>query len=81
MLHTAAYWLLWTVQQAIPEGAALRHAEFATPQIRLVRIGARIIETASRIRIAFASACLEKALLGHLVKSLGQPAPQRPAAP
>jgi hypothetical protein len=28
ILHTAAYWLLWRVQQAIPRSAALARAEF-----------------------------------------------------
>lgn len=62
ILHTAAYWLLWTVQDAMPETATLKRAEFATLQLRLVKIGARITETATRIRIAFASACPDKAL-------------------
>jgi hypothetical protein len=81
ILHTAAYWLLWTVQQAIPEKAALKRAEVATLQIHLVKIGARIIETATRIRIAFASACPDKALIAHLVKTLAAPASRRPRAP
>ena len=81
ILHTAAYWLLWSVQQAIPDKAPLKRAEFATLQIRLVKIGARIIETATRIRIAFASACPDKALVAHLVKSLAAPTAQRPRAP
>jgi hypothetical protein len=81
ILHTAAYWLLWSVQQAIPDKAPLKRAEFATLQIRLVKIGARIIETATRIRIAFASACPDKTLVAHLVKSLAAPANQRPRAP
>jgi len=81
ILHTAAYWLLWAVQQAIPENATLKRAEFVTLQIRLVKVGARIIETASRIRIAFASACPDKDLVTHLVKSLAAPASQRLRAP
>ena len=60
ILHTAAYWLLWTVRQAIPETAPLKRAEFATLQNRIIKIGARIVETATRIRVAFASACPEK---------------------
>jgi hypothetical protein len=80
-LHTAAYWLLWTVQQAIPDKSPLKRAEFATLRIRLVKIGARIIETATRIRIALASACPEKGLIGHLVRSLCQSGRQQPAAP
>jgi hypothetical protein len=81
ILHTAAYWLLWTIQQAIPVKAALKRAEFVTLQIHLVKVGARIIETASRIRIAFASACPDKRLVTHLVKSLGAPASQRLRVP
>ena len=80
-LHTAAYWLLWTVQKAIPDKSLLKRAEFATLQIRLVKIGARIIENASRIRIAFASACPDKTLIAHLVRSLRHSGRQQPAAP
>jgi hypothetical protein len=81
ILHTAAYWLLWTVRQAIPEMAPLKRAEFTTLQTRLVKIGARIIETATRIRIAFASACLDKVLIAHLARSLAAPANRKPQAP
>jgi hypothetical protein len=57
ILHTAAYWLMWRIQQAIPKSATLATAEFATLRLRLLKVAARVIETASRIRIAFASAC------------------------
>ncbi len=81
MLHTAAYWLIWTVRQVIPEKAPLKCAEFTTLQIRLVKIGARIIETATRIRIAFASACPDKALIAQLARSLAAPDNRQPQAP
>jgi hypothetical protein len=55
ILHTAAYWLLWRISQEIPKTAALTTAEFAT--LRLLKVAACVIESASRIRIAFASAC------------------------
>jgi hypothetical protein len=70
ILHTAAYWLLWTVRQAIPEGAALKRAEFATLQNRIVKIGARVIETATRIRVAFASACPDKTIFVEALRRL-----------
>jgi hypothetical protein len=57
VLHTAAFWLVWRIQQAIPKASALARAEFATLRLRLLKVAARIIETARRIRIAFASAC------------------------
>src|SRR3546814_1803650 len=57
ILHTAAYWLLWRIQQAMPRTAALASAEFTTLRLRLLKVAARVVESASRIRIAFASAC------------------------
>ena len=62
ILHTAAYWLMWAVRGAMPTSAVLRTAEFATLRLRLLKVAARVIETASRIRIAFASACPDAAL-------------------
>lgn len=66
ILHTVAYWLLWAIRQAIPDTAPLKKAEFATVQNRLIKLGARIIATATRIRVAFASACPDKALIAAL---------------
>jgi hypothetical protein len=54
--HTAAYWLMLTVRDAVPKIHALAKAEFATLRLRLLKIGARIRETAHRVRIAFAAA-------------------------
>ncbi|MFZ4383136.1 MAG: IS1380 family transposase [Sandarakinorhabdus sp.] len=63
ILHTAAYWLMWKLRQAIPAAAtALRTAEFATLRARLIKVAARVVETATRIRIAFASACPDAAI-------------------
>jgi hypothetical protein len=70
ILHTAAYWLLLTVRDAIPTPHALAGAEFATLRLRLVKIAARITETASRVRIAFAAACPEAALFRGLAAAL-----------
>jgi hypothetical protein len=74
ILHTAAYWLMWRVQQAIPKGAALATAEFATMRGRLLKIAARVIETSTRIRVAFASACPDADLLRTIANAL-KPAP------
>src|SRR5215468_1407982 len=59
ILHTGAYWLLLDLRAAIPSWIALQHTEFATIRLRLLKIAGRIIETASRIRIALASCCPE----------------------
>ena len=81
LLHTAAYWLLWTVRQAIPENAALKRAEFATLQNRIVKIGARVVETATRIRVAFASACPDKTLFAQILCALTAKPVANPQAP
>jgi Transposase DDE domain group 1 len=59
ILHTGAYWLLLDLRAAIPSWNPLRQTEFATIRLRLLKIAGRIIETASRIRIALASCCPE----------------------
>ena len=63
VLHTAAYWLMLTVRDAIPKMRDLAKAEFSTLRLRLIKIAARVIETASRVRLAFAAACPEADLL------------------
>ena len=75
ILHTAAYWLMLTVRNAIPTTNPLAKAEFATIRNQLVKLGARIQETASRIKIAFAAACPQAALLRYLANALVPAAP------
>jgi hypothetical protein len=73
VLHTAAFWLMLTVRDAIPKPQPLARAEFATLRMRLLKIAARIIETATRVRVAFAAACPEADLFRSIAHSL-QPA-------
>ena len=73
VLHTAAYWLMLTVRDAIPSPQPLATAEFTTLRMRLIKIAARITETATRVRIAFAAACPEAVLFHGIALSL-QPA-------
>jgi hypothetical protein len=75
VLHTAAYWLMLTVRDAIPKPLPLALAEFATLRARLLKIATRVTETASRVRIAFAAACPEAELFRYIAHSL------QPAAP
>jgi hypothetical protein len=75
ILHTAAYWLILTIRDAIPKPHALATAEFATLRLRLLKLGTRVIETASRVRLAFAAACPEAQLFRHLAAGLMPAAP------
>jgi len=73
LLHTAAYWLMLTVRDAIPKLQPLASAEFTTLRLHLIKIAARITETATRVRIAFAAGCPQAALFGGIARSF-QPA-------
>jgi len=75
VLHTAAYWLILAVRDAIPKIQDLAKAEFATLRSRLLKVAARIIETKSRIRVAFASACPDAELFRGLAISLQRGGP------
>ena len=70
VFHTAAYWLMLTVRDAIPKIRDLATAEFATLRHRLLKIAARVVETKSRVRLAFAAACPEADLFRGLAKAL-----------
>ncbi len=52
ILHTAAYWLILTMRDAIPATHALATAEFTTIRLRLLKLGTRVIETAPLPRLA-----------------------------
>ena len=62
VLHTAAFWLMHGVRAAIPQTNSLVKAEFATIRERLIKIGARVIEHAARIRIHLPSSCPDRSL-------------------
>lgn len=70
ILHTAAYWLILTVREAIKKTQPLATAEFNTIRLRLIKIAVRITEKATRIRIAFASACPDAGLFRHIAGAL-----------
>src|SRR3954467_9326671 len=70
ILHTAAYWLMLAVRDAIPKAHALATAEFNTIRLRLLKLGARVVEMTSRVRLAFAAACTDAALIRHIAAAL-----------
>ena len=70
ILHTAAYWLMLMVRNAIPKPQPLASGEFSTIRLRLLKIAVRIKETASRIRLAFAANCPDAALFRGLIGTL-----------
>jgi hypothetical protein len=70
ILHTAAYWLMRTLRDTIPQPQPLASGEFSTIRLRLLKIAVRIKETASRVRLAFAANCPDAELFRDLVGAL-----------
>jgi hypothetical protein len=66
ILHTAAYWLMLATRRAVPKRSPLFRAEFATLRLRLIKIAARVVEGAARIRVSLPSACPDAALFRQL---------------
>jgi hypothetical protein len=75
ILHTAAYWLMLALRDAVPRRMPLHWAEFATLRQKLLKVGARVIEKAARVRIHFASACPDAALFRMLAGRLATSGP------
>jgi Transposase DDE domain group 1 len=75
VLHTAAYWLMLNLRDAIPKTHPLATAEFTALRMRLLKIAGRITETATRVRIALAAARPQAALFRGIALSF------QPAAP
>jgi hypothetical protein len=70
VFHTAAYWLVLAVRDLIPKPRDLATAEFNTIRLRLLKIAARVVETATRVRLAFAAGCPEADLFRGLANAL-----------
>jgi hypothetical protein len=66
ILHGAAYWLLYMLRAAAPKRSPLRRAEFTTLRLRLIKIAARVVEGAARIRVWLPTACPDRATFALL---------------
>jgi hypothetical protein len=62
ILHTAAYWLLHALRAAAPKRSVWARAEFDTLRLRLIKLAARVVEGAARIRVWLPTACPDAAL-------------------
>jgi hypothetical protein len=69
-LHTLAYWLMRTVQQAVPAPQPLANGDFNSSRSRLLKVAVRIRDTACQVRLAFTAACPDAALFAGLVGTL-----------
>src|SRR6201998_909134 len=69
-LHAGAYWLLWSMRRAMPNGSAWRVMQFDTLRLRLVKLAARVVELKTQIKIHLPSSAPEQAIFGMLLDRL-----------
>lgn len=62
-LHSAAYVLLHAFRSNLLKGTSLASATFASIRLKLLKIGARVIELKTRIKVHLPSACPEQPIL------------------
>jgi hypothetical protein len=55
VLHTAAYWLLHTLRGLAPKTSFWHDAQFDTIRLALIKVAGRVIEMATRIKLALPS--------------------------
>ena len=70
--------LMTLLRQAGLQGTALARAQADTIHTRLLKVGARIIVSRCRARIAFASVYLLQRLFAHVLAALRAPPADRP---
>jgi hypothetical protein len=75
VLHTAAYWLMHGLRSRLSQTSPLARCEFNTLRLRLIKIGARVIEHATRIRVHLPTSCPERNVFAELAAGFVSAAP------
>src|SRR5215207_8306054 len=63
MLHTGAYWLLWSLRSLMPKRSSWRVAQFDTLRLRLVKLATRVVALKTRLMLHLPSAYPDQAIL------------------
>ena len=63
MLHTGAYWLMWSLRRLMPARSSWRTAQFDTLRLKLLKIAARVVELKTKVMLHLPSACPDQAIL------------------
>ena len=63
MLHTGAYWLMWSLRRLMPKHSSWRVAQFDTLRLRLLKIAARVVEWKTKVMVHLPSAFPDQAIL------------------
>jgi hypothetical protein len=75
ILHSAAFMLLDALRAAAPRRSVWRRAQFDTLRLRLLKLGARIVEQATRIKVILPAACPHKAIFTRLAGAFAPSGP------
>ena len=63
MLHTGAYWLMWSLRRLMPARSTWRVAQLNTLRLRLLKITARVVEWKTKLLVHLPTAFPEQAIL------------------
>lgn len=66
-LHTAAYWLMWSLRSLMPKRSSWRVAQFDTLRLRLLKIAARITELKTKIVVSLPTSGPVQAVLAMVL--------------
>jgi hypothetical protein len=77
VLHSAAYWIMHALRSRLPSTSPLARCEFATLGLRLIQIGARVIEHAARIRVHLPTSCPQRSVFAAVAASCRPRHPER----
>jgi len=75
ILHTGAYWLLHAMRAAAPRRSPWAGAEFKTLRLRLIKVAARVVEGAARIRVWLPTACPHAAMFKRIARHFAPAGP------
>lgn len=67
-LHTAAYWLMWSLRALMPKRSPWRVAQFDTLRLCLVKVAARIVELKTKVVLSLPSSCPAHPVLALLLQ-------------
>jgi len=63
LLHTAAYWLMWSRRRLMPKRSTWRVAQFDTLRWRLLKLAAQVVTLKTRVMLHLSSACPYQSVL------------------
>jgi len=75
VLHSGAFILLHAVRAAAPRRSFWRTAQLDTLRLRLLKLGARVFEKATRITVILPAACPDKAIFARLAGAFAPAGP------